>query len=208
MKYNVSVSEPTNVKDKITQKTISKSGFGIIALLFLLLFQNIIEQQIEIFKIADEMVAFFFLVYIIVQIGRRKKWSRDINKIVFVYCLFMVMLTISTIINSKQPFVADLLDFIAVIKFPLVFIGAYLFFEKKRYVSAQLSGFLKLIISSLFIYFLFDLVFNFHNQTEHLGGDPMFEGSQLFAHELECINTIGFGRKQKHRASLILRKCH
>lgn len=172
---------------------VSKRSIAFSVLFFLLIFQNILEQQIGFIKYTDEILSFVFLIYFITSgIKTEKKLSRDLSKILIAFLGFAFFVIISTFINSKQTHIAEILDLIAIVKFPATFLGASLYFDRRVNKRFDIGGIIKLIITYLFLYFIIDLFFNFNHSTElHFKG-------------LFHVITLGFRHETFLNASLVI----
>ena len=168
--------------------------------LLLLLFQygiiyNTDGLVMTIVNYADELIAVFFLLYIMKHILCRGRLTKYEKIILVIASSFMLVGIVSTIFHGMQPIAAVLIDAFACAKFMIVLVGTSILYRRLRFVFSieSLNSIVRLSVLLLFSLLIINVFVNeiFEPMTDrHL----LFVQSQrlFFGHAAELAETSFF----------------
>ncbi len=179
------------------ERNKNKSFFLFLGITLLLLYQDMLQRYMAVFKSIDEVVGFVFLpVVFILYIYKNEKLYREEQFIILLYILFILTGIMSSLVNKFQSLSAAISDLVIVSKF----LGGYFFAricfggivlpDYKKHIRAAF----RTITAVTFVLTLLDIIFNIFPK-----GDKRFfihSEKLLFSHPtylaLFCIVILAY----------------
>ena len=194
---------------------IKKITYIYIILMYLLILQPFLENNISIFSYMDEVLALAFLFFLIVKIIKKKGVIRvsKINLLMIVSLFILLCIgLISNIIYKYQQTKSVFFDVVLVYKFFFVYFGTEVFFKDKIFENRDkivINKNVKVITMFLAILTIFNYVFDIFPYSEIRFG--IKSNVLFFGHPSglasTCVfliaNSLIFGCNAKHKYGII-----
>ena len=145
------------------ERNRNKSFFLFLGITLLLLYQDLLQQYVPVFKSVDEFIGFVFLpVVFILYIYKNEKLYKEEQIIIFLYILFILTGIISSLVNKFQSLSAAISDLVIVSKFlggyffARICFGGVILMDYRKYIRATF----RTITTVTFVITLLDIIFN------------------------------------------------
>lgn len=127
-----------------------------VLLMYLFVFQELIEKALPFFKYFDEFYAFFFIILLLKKKNKdylldKLKDNKYLRRGLFCIGAVLVIGAISSLIFLRQPFLAVVYDVVTILKFPFAILTTIVLFKSSDFSHNRES--LKKNVTVLAIYF-------------------------------------------------------
>ena len=157
--------------EKVKMKAENIKYYVFVAVMYILIFQDFLQNNIKIFRYFDEILALMFIPYFIVYIIKYKKTFK-IKKYDFIIVSNLIIIGILGIVSNLkyqyQPFYVAISDFLIFYKFFLVYYLTEIYMRNCS-INEKIVKNIKIIILLLFVLSIFNYVFNIWQGDIRLG---------------------------------------